>query len=338
MNAIATRWLLLSACILSASAADPAGAQQKKGAPTAPAKGIKTPGVQIPFAALKAEMEFEEAPPWLAIVDTVVMPNVAKSGLIRIDTRAKEKKLADPVEGVGGPCGGAINAFGSVWVGACGAKGLARVDAKTAKVTATVPAGMGPARGAIAATADSVWALTDGRGTLSRIDPQQNQVVAEFRVPADCGSLTFGESALWLACPAENRVLRIDPQTNLVEKSIVVADQPEALVIGEGSVWALCAKDGKVERIDPKTNKVSKTIELGTAATGGSIAFGEGSVWVTMAGFPLTRIDPGTEKVLQQFYGASGGPVQAGLGSVWLVLGGKVLRFDPKRIAATLAE
>jgi streptogramin lyase len=284
-------------------------------------------------------MEFEgNTPGWIAIVDTVALPNAANDGLVRIDGRSKEKKLADPVTGVSVPCGGAISAFGSIWTGACGAKSLVRIDPKTAKVTATLPVGVGPARVEIAATADSVWAITDAHGTLSRIDPQENSVVAEFRVPADCNSLTFGESALWLACPAENRILRIDPQTNVVDKTIEVAARPETLAIGEGSVWALCAKDGRIDRIDPKTNKVTKTIELGAPAAGGSIAFGEGSLWASIPGFPLTRIDVGAEKVVQQFYGAGSGAVQAGMGSVWLVNSGKVLRLDPKRIAATLAE
>ena len=74
--------------------------------------------------------------------------------------------------------------------------------------------------------------LTDKRGTLSRIDPAQNLVVAEFRVYADCNTLVFGETALWLTCPAENRVLRVDPQTNLVDKSIEVSAAPTALVAG----------------------------------------------------------------------------------------------------------
>jgi virginiamycin B lyase len=332
MNAPAMRWLALT---LSISCAWAASSEQKKPAP-AP-KGIQTPGVQIPFSALKPQMEFEDAaPPWIAVTDTIVMP--AKDSLLRIDARAKEQKSPEAIEGITGACGGAVSAFGSIWTGACGAKSLVRIDAKTAKVTATLPVGISPARIAIAASADSVWALTDARGTLSRIDPVKNEVVAEFRVPADCGSLIFGEGALWLVCPAENRVLRVDPQTNLVDKSIEVSALPEALAIGDGSVWTLCAKDGKVDRIDPKTNKVTKSIETGAPASNGSIAAGEGSVWVGATGFPLTRIDPTTEKVVKQFYGAGGGVVQAGLGSVWVVEAGKVLRFDPKRIAATLAE
>jgi len=64
------------------------------------------------------------------------------------------------------------------------------------------------------------------------------------------------------------------------------------------------------------------------------------SIWVSLAGFPITRIDPGTDKVVQQFWGAGGGAIQFGLGSVWLsnVHEGTLWRLDPKRIAATLAE
>jgi streptogramin lyase len=165
-------------------------------------------------------------------------------------------------------------------------------------------------------------------------------VVAELRLPAGCNSLTFGESALWVTCPSEDRVLRVDPQTNLVDKRIEVSVQPQALAIGENSVWVLCLKDGKVDRIDPKTFKVTKTIALEVLGAEGNLAVGQGSVWVTMTGFPITRIDPATDKVVQQFYGDGGGAVFFGLNSVWLSnLKEKTLwRMDPKRIAATLAE
>jgi streptogramin lyase len=325
------------AIAIAGQAAEP-GQEKKRAGANAPANGIKTPGVQIPFTSLKAEMDWD-APgaEWIGIANAVFTPGT--DGLTRFDARAKEKKPGETIGGIRKPCGGAVNAFGSVWTGSCGDGALARVDPREMKTTAAVAAGIGPARIAIAATADSVWALTDTRGTLSRIDPQTNEVVAEFRVFADCGALTFGETALWLACPGENKVLRVDGATNVVDKSIDVADGPEAIAIGEGSVWVLSAK-GKVERIDPKTNKITKTIETGAPAMGGTIAAGEGSVWVSTAAFPLTRIDPATEKVVQQFYGKGGGAVQAGFGSVWLAAPatGKLLRFDPRRIAATLAE
>jgi streptogramin lyase len=315
----------------------------KKDAKTAaalPKLGIKTPGVQIPFASLKAEAEFAVAPPWLAFTDAPLLPNPAKGSLDRIDI--KTNKLGEPIAGLSKPCGGAVTAFTNLWVPNCGDKTLARLDSKTGKVMARVASGTGTgaAQPAVAATADSMWILSDDKTTLSRIDPEQNVIVAELRLAAGCTNLTFGETALWVVCPNENRVVRIDPQSVQVEKRIEVSPGPTALVIGEGSIWVLCEKEGKVERIDPKTNKVTKTIDLGAPAAGGGIADGLGSLWVTMQGFPLTRIDPQTERVVQQFYGEGGGAIHVGLGALWLtnLNSGTLWRLDPKRITATLAE
>jgi virginiamycin B lyase len=59
---------------------------------------------------------------------------------------------------------------------------------------------------------------------------------------------------------------------------------------------------------------------------------------VTSFEFPLSRIDPSTNAVVQQFYGKGGDAVRVGLGSVWLsdLAAGKVWRLDPRRIEATL--
>ena len=303
-----------------------------------PKLGLKTPGIQVPFVNLKSEAEFSTAPDWIASTDTIWIPDPSKDALNRID--AKAGKLGEPISGVGKPCGGAVSAFGSLWVPDCAAQKLNRIDTKTGKITAQISSGVAAGQPVLAATADSVWVLSDAKTTLSRIDPERNQVVAELRLPAGCNALAFGESALWVACPSDGQVLRIDPRTNLIDKRIDVSAQPRALAIGEGSVWVLCRKEGKVERIDPKTNKVSKTIELGVPGVDGAIADGLGSVWVTLTGYPLTRIDPGTDKVVQQFFGDGGGAIAVGQGSVWLSnrSSGNLWRLDPKRIAATLAE
>ena len=337
MRVLNSLCLLLAVTALSGFASDP---QKGKKGPTLPAQGIKTPGVQIPFAELKNEAALEAtvSAAWVASTDSILVP--VKDGLAKVDPRAKEAKLGDPVTGLNKPCAGAITAFTSLWVPNCGDGTVARVDTKTGKITATLKTGTGSAHPGIAASGDSVWMFTDARGTLSRIDPVQNEIVAEFRLFPDCNTLLFGETALWLTCPAENKVLRVDPATNLLDKSIEVAAMPSALVIGETSVWVLCEKEGKVARIDPKTNKVTKTIELGAPAVGGSLAVGEGSVWVSMPGFPITRIDPADEKVVQQFYGEAFGALVTTSNTVWMAdaRAGKLLKFDTRRIAATLAE
>jgi len=332
--------IVLALVALAQPATKPGKPSKAAPPPVLPKSGIKTPGVQIPFASLKAEAEFSVAPSWMIFTDAPLLPNFAKDSLDKID--AKANKLAEPIAGLSKPCGGGVSAFTSLWVPTCGDKTLSRVDTKTGKVTKKLPVGTGTVAPSVAATADSIWAFTDDKITLSRIDPEQNVVVAELRLPAGCNSLTFGETALWVTCPTENRVLRINPETNQVEKHIDTSATPKALVIGEGSVWVLCEKEGKVERIDPKTNKISKTIDLGAPAIGGGIADGLGSLWVTMQGFPLTRIETVTdkEKVVQQFYGEGGGAIHVGSGALWLtnLNNGTLWRIDPKRVAATLAE
>jgi streptogramin lyase len=130
--------------------------------------------------------------------------------------------------------------------------------------------------------------------------------------------------------------------TNLVEKRIDVAPGARSVTFGAGSVWVLCEKEGKVQRIDPKLNKVIKTIETGVPNAGGNLAFGDGFVWLTQTGFPLTRIDPepDKERVAQQFWGEGGGLVSAAPGAIWLsnVTKNSAFRLDPKRVIATLPE
>jgi virginiamycin B lyase len=212
----------------------------------------------------------------------------------------------------------------------------------TASVVAQIEIGQPTASPAIAASEDSIWLLSDSKTSLQRLDPKENTIVGETRLPAGCTSILFAETALWVTCPNEPKLLRIDPKTGLVEKRIDVPAEPYALAAGESSLWVLTRKEGKVVRIDPKTNKVTATIDLAIPNSTGSIAFGEGSLWVSLPGYPLQRISPTAEKekVLQQFTGEGGGKISFGLGSVWVTspTSNIVYRYDPKRVAATLGE
>ena len=302
--------------------------------------GIQTPGVQIPMAKLKPEAELSVAglPESILAEQSIWISNRPKNTLERIDP--KTNKLADPASGLKEPCGSAQLGFGNVWVLNCGDGTLARIETKTGKVAKSIKTGAGGARAGLAVSSDSMWALTDDKTTLSRIDPAQDKIVGEIRLPAGCNTMVFGESSLWVTCPAENRVLRIDPNLNVVSKRIEVSAEPFAVAVGEGAVWVFCRKEGKVERIDPKTDKVAKTIELAVPNMNGDIAAGEGSVWVSLPGFPISRLDPKTDKVVQQFVGEGGGFIRTSQGAVWLSNSKQetIWRLDPRRILATLAD
>lgn len=302
--------------------------------------GVNTPGVRVDFTKLKPDAIFEipGAPDWIAIEDSVWVSNFPKHTVTRIDP--KTNKIVDTVALGDGkkPCSGLAAGFGSVWVPNCGDQTLARIDLKTGKVTATLATGVASSEGGIAVGASSVWLMTDAKGTLARIDPETNKVVAEIYVAAGSYVLTFGEGALWVTSTKENLVTRVDPKTNLVVETIATEKSPRFLAVGAGSVWVLNQGDGSVTRIDPKTNKVMATIEVGVPGPGGDISVGEGSVWVTAFEFPISRIDPALNKVVQQFAGQGGDAIRVGLGSVWLsnLRQGQVWRIDPRRIEATL--
>src|SRR6516164_2386852 len=313
-----------------------------------PKTGVKTPGVQIPITNLKPEAEIPlaaAAGSFLFTADQVLISLPSADRILRVEGRSN--KVLEPISGVAKPCGGLANAFRNLWVVSCGSKSVARLETATGKSVAGIEAGSGSAPYAIAASPDSIWVLTDDKTTLTRIDPDTNSIVSEIRLPASCRSVSFAANSLWVACPGEKRVLRIDPQTNFVTARIEVTPEPVSIVLGgataaENSIWVLSRKEGKVARIDPKNNKVIATIDLGFTNADGNLAFGDGFVWVTAPGFPITKISTQLEKekVVQQFAGDGGGMIQFGLNSVWLMNSSynNVWRIDPKRIAATFAE
>src|SRR4029077_4311695 len=93
---------------------------------------------------------------------------------------------------------------------------ISRIDTKTNTVTATVAVGPASSEGGIAASADSVWILSDKKGLLSRIDPATNRPVAEIQTlkgSVDC--VVGGDGAIWIVSPDESVVTRVDPNTNL---------------------------------------------------------------------------------------------------------------------------
>jgi YVTN family beta-propeller protein len=309
---------------------------------TAPASktGVTSPGVRIPIERLKPEAVFPVPgkPDWIAIDEDVWISNAPKDTVARLDPRTNT--MAATITVGKRPCSGLAAAFGSLWVPNCGDQNVTRLDLKTGAVTATIRTGVGDSEGSIVAGAGSIWLTTDAKGTLARLDPATNAVVAEIYLAPGSYGLAFGEGAVWATSTEQNIVTRIDPQTNLLVETIPVGKAPRFIAVGAGAVWSLNQGDGSVSRIDPKTNKVVATIEVGVPGPGGEIAVGEGSVWVTAFEFPLSRIDPATNTVVQQFAGKGGDAVRVGLGSVWLsnLAAGNVWRLDPRRVEATLPE
>jgi virginiamycin B lyase len=301
------------------------------------AEGVQTPGIQLSMTELKSEADIVLTGPVSSMLfaDAVFVASNS-SDIVKVDLKSNQSEAFGKIDK---PCGSIGSGFGSLWVPSCGNGTLKRIDLKTKKELASIPVTSIDSAKALTTSPDSVWLLADNLSTLVRIDPEENAVVAEIRLPKGCNSVGFGANALWVTCPSENQLLKIDPATNLVAKRIEVSGEPFSATVAGDSAWVLCRTKGDVVRIDTKTNKVAATVSLNIPQVQGEITSGEGFIWVSARNFPISRIDPETEKVVQQFKGETGNRILAAGGSVWVggAQDGKLVRIDTKRIKAVLA-
>ena len=300
------------------------------------ATGVGDARVRRPMAELRPVATFRVGghPDWMAVTaDAVWVTQGERNRVVRLDARTNK---VDGEVTVAKPCSGLAAGFGSLWVPSCGDHDLVRVDLRTRKVVARVAAGPADSEGGIAVGAGSVWMMADAKGgpdgVLVRVHPSTNKVVARIRVPAGSYAAAFGGGSVWVTSTGQDLVTRVDAATDQVVSETKVGKAPRFLTVGAGSVWTLNQGDGTVSRVSMKSGRVTATIDAGLAGHGGEIAYGAGAVWATLEGFPMTRIDAGTNRVTAQWVGKGGDSIRVGLGTVWLTdyEGGVVWRVGVK--------
>ncbi|MGH2577383.1 MAG: hypothetical protein ACRDG9_06495, partial [Actinomycetota bacterium] len=127
-----------------------------------------------------------------------------------------------------------------------------------------------------------------GRGEVVRIDPTDGRVVARIPLP-EVGALAVGEGGVWVVNLGHGTVTRIDPETDEVADVITMPPLPyevaagdssflpEDITVGFGRVWVSTAR-GSVASIDPGPGEASVVTSDLSAILGGVTA-GAGSVW-----------------------------------------------------------
>jgi virginiamycin B lyase len=294
--------------------------------------GPELKAVQHPMSNLHATAKFSipGSPDWVAIGDSVWISNNPKNNISQLD--AKTNQVSAVITVAKTPCSGLAIAFGSIWVPICSDGSVQRVDAASQKIVASIPSGVANTEGGITSGAGSVWMPSDAAGVLARIDPATNKVVAKIPIPAGSFTAAFDAGSVWITSTKNSLLTRVDAKTEKVIAKIPVGPTPRFLAVGMGSIWTLNQGDGSVSRVDPASNKVAATIEVGVPGPGGDIAVGEGAVWVTAIGKPLSKIDPATNRVAAQYVGKGGDALRVGLGSLWLSNHElhEVWRIDPK--------
>lgn len=286
--------------------------------PDVPKPGVKE--VQVPFASLEPSATFKigETADWVVVTKDAVWAAGSKPYLLqRIDPASN--KVVAKIDLPGEACSGLEEGFGSIWVPICAKEpALVKVDEQTNKITATFPIGPAGPEGGIAASSDSIWMVTDERGTLSRIDPATGKARQKILIPAGAYNPVFGDGVVWITGVESGMLIAIDASRGEIVASIPVGPKPRFLTVGGGSVWTLNQGDGSVSRVNMKSKKLAATIGLGIPGTGGDICYGADSVWATVFQVPLTRIDAGTNKVMRQWVGDGGDSLRFGYDSIWL--------------------
>ncbi|MCA1572653.1 MAG: hypothetical protein LC798_20625 [Chloroflexi bacterium] len=132
---------------------------------------------------------------------------------------------------------------GSLWFGQRGANRILRADPVTGETTAVISVPRDDACEA-APTADAVWAFCfqdRPSGTVTRIDPATNEVVATIRLGGVAGGVFEVNGQTWVstASPDGGAFERIDLETNTVERVLLVGPgfAPDNAAIAGGSVW-----------------------------------------------------------------------------------------------------
>ena len=281
---------------------------------------MQRPGVQevqVPFASLKSVATFKVGgtADWvLTTADAVWVATTKPNAVQRIDPATD--KVLSTVSLDGEACSGLAIGFGSLWVPLCGKKpSLVRIDTDKSKIRGTLP--VGP-EGGITVSDDSIWIVTDNKGTLSRINPATSAVQQTIPIPPGSYNPLFSDGIIWVTGFDSNVLTAVDAVSGKVLGSIPVGPKPRFLTAGEGSVWTLNQGDGTVSRVDENSRKLTATITVGIPGLGGDICYGADSVWTSVFDVPLSRIDSHTNKVLRQWVGRGGDSLRFGHNSIWL--------------------
>lgn len=295
----------------------------------AKATGVENPAVRHNISELTptATIHLGGDPDWMAVTDDGVW--VAISSLNRVVRLDAATNRPDAQVQVAEPCSGLVADFGSIWIPSCGEHKLIRADARTGTRQAVIDAGPGDAEGGICSGAGSIWIVAAKTSELLRIDPSSNRVVARIHLPPASMNPAFANGFIWISSKTGGMLVRVDAGRNSVVRKTPVGSSPRFLTVGAGSLWVLNQGDGTIARVDAQTAKRTALIRAGIPGPGGEIVFGEGAIWATVFGFPITKIDAESNEITSQWAGPGGDSIRVGHGSLWLtdLKGGTVWRF-----------
>lgn len=172
---------------------------------------------------------------------------------------------------------------------------------------------------AVVAAGGSVW-VRQGEGTLTRVDPATNAVIAT--VPATGGASCHGlggvGNVLW-TCAGDGAVTRIDPVTNTVAARININKVPEQRLIPMAFDHAWFLVDGGTSLVGVSHAESNVAISIPLEASCVAVDATDASLWVACPGTgEVLRVNPYERTVVARIGGLPGARVVAGGASVWV--------------------
>jgi tRNA A-37 threonylcarbamoyl transferase component Bud32 len=204
--------------------------------------------------------------------------------LVRIDGATSRVRPDGPVVG---PGTSDLNGAGDeLWASNTQTREVARVDARSGRVTARLTAPAPPL--AVATDPDSLWVATATE--VLRYDRRTRRRLDRVPVPAGVVAMTAAPGGVWIAERHTPTVAFVRAATGRVGSVVRLSGQPYDVAFGDGYLWATIRADDSVARVDPKTHAV---VAVAAAGRPSQLTFACGLVFVAgLTEHAVVMIDP----------------------------------------------
>jgi hypothetical protein len=174
---------------------------------------------------------------------------------------------------------------------------------------------------AVAVDENGVWVVDPIEATVTRIDPDTDEVAEVIDVPGAV-DVTADETGVWVASESQG-IVPIDPTTATAAPGNATVSGADYVEAGGGELWASLGFEDSVVRIDPATLEAGPPISVGAFPT--YVAVGDDAAYVSnLDDRTITRIDAADDSTSEISLGEDdsgltrgGGPIAYGGGSLW---------------------
>lgn len=206
----------------------------------------------------------------------------------------------------------------AVWIlgEAHGIHGILRIDPSTGRCIANVLLKKHKGEDSLAFGEGALWVLDKYDGTLTKIDPSNNQITGTVELgKMFWQNVKAVDGSVWAMGEEKSVVKRIEPNSSkIVDDFSIGANQHNGMFslnmgmfvfsVGEGFLWVADDKfqQGKytLSRVNPNTHESSTKLQVD--GSHGASVFWNGSGWLSTVGYHLyghfiTKFDPSTNRI-----------------------------------------